>query len=262
MKVALIGCGNIGCEIAEFIINNPVLKLHSLTDVNQNNIDLLLHKLYIDVKSSTLERAIEEADLVIEAANKEVVKQILGNKHLDKKNKKLLVMSTGGLIENIELVNKIKHCEVHIPSGAIGGLDAIMAVSKEIETLILTTIKSPQSLEGSPFIIENKIDLNSFQTKKTIFNGNLKDAINGFPKNINIAASLFLASKFVKLKIKIIADPSTKFNTHKIVCTGKFGKINVQTINYPSNNPKTSYLAIKSAISVLNNLTTNLKIGY
>ena len=262
MKVALIGCGNIGNEIAVYLSNNPAFKIHSLTDVSEKNLDALKRILIEDARVSPLETAIKDADLIIESANKDVVKQILLSKHIDVKNKKLLVMSTGGLIENIDLVNKIKHCEVHVPSGAIAGLDAIMAVAGQINTLMLTTIKSPESLEGSPYIMENKINLLTINKKETIFIGELKDAIKGFPKNINIAASLFLASRFTKIKIKIIADPSTRFNTHKIVCTGKFGEINIQTTNYPSKNPKTSDLAIQSAISVLNNMTTNFKIGY
>ncbi len=262
MKVALIGCGNIGGEIAAYLINRKGFTLHSITDIDERNTKDLINKLYLNVKVSSIEQAIAEADLIIEAANKEVVKQILSNKAIDKKKKKLLVMSTGGLIENIDLLNKIKRCEVHVPSGAIAGLDAIAAVAGDIESLTLSTTKSPESLEGSPFIVENKIDLFALKTKKTIFKGALKEAIKGFPKNINIAASLFLASKFVNLKIEIVADPSTKFNTHRINCKGKFGELNVEVINFPSKNPKTSYLAIQSAISVLNNINTNFKIGY
>ena len=262
MKVALIGCGNIGSEIASFISKTPEFKLHSLTDVIDKNCEDLKRSLKSAVKICSLEAAIIGADLIIEAANKDVVKQILSSKNIDGINKKLLVMSTGGLIENLDLVNKIQNCEVHVPAGAIAGLDAIMAISTEIDTLTLTTIKSPESLDGSPYIVNNKLNLKSLKSKKTIFSGNLKEAISGFPKNINIAASLFLASRFDNIKIKIVADPSTKFNTHKIKCTGKFGEINIQTINYPSKNPKTSYLAIQSAISVLNNMTSKLKIGY
>ena len=262
MKVAIIGCGNIGFEIATFINNCSDFELHSLTDINLDNIEKITNKLSRKIKISNLETAIVESDLIIEASNKEVVKEILLDKNIDSKNKKLLVMSTGGLIENTGLLYRIKKCKIHVPSGAIAGLDAIRAVAGQITFLRLVTTKPPESLSGSPYINANCIKLESLKTKTTIFKGELKEAINGFPKNINIAASLFLASKFEDISIEIVANPNTRFNTHKIICKGKFGELNCKIINRPSSNPKTSYLAILSAIGVLKTMTTNLKVGY
>jgi len=261
MKVALIGCGNIGTEIAKFVINDPNYRMYSLTDINESNIRELVNQISLVTKVCSLDTAVEEADLIIEAANKDVVRELLLNKNINSEGKKLLIMSTGGIIENMDALNKIKYCEIHIPSGAIGGLDAIQAVAGEIDSLKLTTVKPPLSLNGSPFIKANNIKLEAIKTKTIIFKGGLKEAIAGFPANINIAASLFLASRFDDIKIQIIADPDTQFNTHKITCKGKFGEFNFKTKNFPSNNPKTSYLAILSAIAVLKNIASNFKVG-
>ena len=76
-----------------------------------------------------------------------------------------------------------------------------------------------------------------------------------------MAATLFLASKFEKIKIKIAADPDTKFNTHEIEAVGDFGIIKTSTQNLPSKNPKTSYLALMSAIQTIKNLKNNIKAG-
>jgi len=170
-------------------------------------------------------------------------------------------MSTGGLINNLESLNKIQKCEILLPSGAISGLDAIKAVSGKINSLTLTTTKSSKSLNGAPFLTKNKINLEELGSKKTVFEGSLKDAVEGFPQNINVAATLFLASKFDGIKIRIVADTNTKFNTHEIEAKGDFGIIRTMTQNLPSKNPKTSYLAVLSAISVLNSLKSNIKIG-
>ena len=91
--------------------------------------------------------------------------------------------------------------------------------------------------------------------------GHLKDAVNWFPQNINVAASLFLASKFGYINVKIIADPNTKFNTHEITAKGAFGEVHSTTKNIPSKNPRTSYLAVLSAIEILNNLKANVRVG-
>ena len=261
IKVSIIGCGNIGTELAVYLKKDKRFSLVSIVDVDKNKIDTLLKAIRQHPEISTLSNAIKKSDVIIEAANKEVVKEILKSKELDKKGKHLLVMSTGGLAEALLLVKKIKRCIIHIPSGAIAGLDAIKAVSGKINSLTLKTTKPVNGLMNSPFVLKNKIDLSSMTSAKKIFEGKLKDAVQGFPQNINVAASLFLASQFRDIKIQIVADPATQFNTHEIICRGSFGEIIATTRNLPSKNPKTSYLAILSAIASLKSIAGNIKIG-
>ena len=262
MKAGIIGCGFIGNELAMFMDKNKEFRLIGINDINKDKANDLIRKLrnnkpiFMD-----LHDLIKKSDLVIESASKEVVKKILKNKNLDKKGKKLLIMSTGGLINNLKLLSKINNCEILLPSGAIAGLDAIKSVSGRIKSLTLTTTKPVKGLEGAPYISENKINLKSIRSKKIIFEGGLKDAINGFPKNINVAATLFLASKFEGIKIRIIADPNIRYNLHEIEAIGNFGIIKATTQNAPSKNPKTSYLAVLSAIQTIKNIKNNLKIG-
>ena len=63
--------------------------------------------------------------------------------------------------------------------------------------------------------------------------------------------------------VKIIADPKTTKNTHVIVSSGKFGKVTTTIENIPDeNNPRTSRLAILSAIETLRSICTDeIKIG-
>ncbi len=258
MKVGIIGCGNIGTELAVFLDKDQYFSLEYLFDISEDSIENLLKKLQNKPKVVEFENLMENSDLIIEAANKEVVEKIINN--VKSNNKKILIMSTGGIIKNLELLKKIK-AEIYLTSGAIAGLEAIKAVSGKISELTLTTTKPLKGLEGAPFIIKNNIDLNQIKNKETIFEGNLEEAIEGFPKNINVAATLFLASEFKNLKIKIIADPDLKTNNHEIFCKGEFGVIKTRVENLPSENPKTSYLAVLSAMQVLRNLSGNVKIG-
>jgi len=262
MIAGIIGCGNIGTELALFINKENNFELSYLCDINNDNIVQLQKKLNKNKpKVVDIEELIEESDLIIESASKDAVKGILRNKDLDKEGKKLLIMSTGGIIENLNSFSKIKNCEIYAPSGAIAGLDAIKSVSGKIKSLTLTTIKPIKGVKDAPYIINNNINLDKLKNKKTVFEGNLKEAIEGFPQNINVAATLFLASKFEDIKIKIIADPDAKTNTHEISCEGNFGKITLKTENLPSKNPKTSYLAVLSAMQTLRNIKDNKKIG-
>ncbi len=262
MKVGIIGCGFIGSEIAQFIDKNQEFELVGLNDIDKNKLNELIQSLkYNKPKFMELDNLIRNSDLIVESAAKNIISNILRNKNLDKKNKKLLIMSTGGLINNLNLLSKIKNCEILLPSGAIAGLDAVKSSSGKIRSLILTTTKPIKGLEGAPYIIKWNIDLGNIKGKKVIFEGSLPEAINGFPQNINVAATLFLASKFEKIKVKIVADSDTKFNTHEIEVTGEFGVISTKTQNLPSKNPKTSYLAVLSAIQAIKNTESKVKIG-
>ena len=261
MKVGIIGCGFIGGEIANFVDKNKNFVLIGVNDIDKHKANILIKKLHDKPKFMDLNELIKKSDLIIESAGKSAVKLILENKNLDKKNKKLLLMSTIGLINNLNFLSGIKNCEILLPSGAIAGLDAIKSVSGKIKSLTLTTTKPVKGLENAPYIIKNNINLRKIKNKKIIFQGNLIDAIKGFPQNINVAATLFFASKFDNLKVKIVADPYTKFNSHEIEAEGYFGKIKTLTINLPSKNPRTSYLAVLSAIYTIKNLKSNIKIG-
>ena len=53
-------------------------------------------------------------------------------------------------------------------------------------------------------------------------------------------------------------DPNVKFNTHEIFCEWECGKITIKSENMPSKNPKTSYLAVLSAIQILKNIKNNI----
>ncbi|MBW2976768.1 DUF108 domain-containing protein [Candidatus Woesearchaeota archaeon] len=261
MKAGIIGCGNMGTEIALFIDRETDIDLKFLCDVDDAQVAGLLKKLGNGQIKCSMEELIENSDLVVESASKQAVREILKSENADKKGKKLLIMSTGGITDNMDLFCKIKNCGVYVPSGAIAGMDAIKAVAGEIKSLTLTTTKPVKGLRSSPYIIKSNIGINNLKNKKTIFEGNLEEAIDGFPQNINVAATLFLASRFENIKIKIIADPDAEVNMHEIICEGDFGKMKLKTENLPSKNPKTSWLAVLSAIQTLRDIKGNVRIG-
>lgn len=261
MKVGIIGCGNIGTELALFLDKEKDFELKYLCDINIEHAQELKKKIGNGQEVTSIGNLITNSELIIEAAGKDVVKDILNTLDLDQQEKKLLIMSTGGIIENIDSFNKLKNCGIYLPSGAIAGLDAIKSVSGKISSLMLTTTKPIKGLKDAPFILKNNISLNDIKNKQLIFEGSLKKAVEGFPKNINVAATLYLASKFENMRIKIIADPNAKTNIHEILCKGDFGEILLKTCNLPSRNPKTSYLAVLSAMQTLKNIKNNKKIG-
>ena len=110
---------------------------------------------------------------------------------------------------------------------------------------------------------EKNIDLTGIKKETVIFEGTASEAIKGFPKNVNVCATLSLAGiGSQKTKVKIITSPDYKANIHEIELEGDFGKLVARTENVPTpENPKTSFLASLSAIATLKNILNVAKIG-
>lgn len=255
VKVGLIGCGAIGNFVAEEIST----KLSSLADITclfdidasraENLKKRVASRANIALRFSDV---FSISDLVVECASQEVVPQVLNAASRYRIN--VVIMSVGALLGNERLINdlKSKGIKVHIPSGAIAGLDAIRALGREhIKSLHLTTFKPPQALMNAPFIKKEKIDLSRIKQDTVIFEGKVKDAVKNFPQNINVAATLSIISGCEeKMSIKIVASPSIDKNIHHIILNTDSGELEITCQNIPSReNPRTSKLAMLSCFS-------------
>ena len=269
-KIGLLGCGAIGTQIALAIdIGKIPAELTHIYDFDNAKAEALAAKLAkkpIIVANPHLLSS-NNVDIVVEAASQDAVKNhalsILQNR------KDLMMMSVGALLDESVFDILFDACrefkkKIYLPSGAIAGLDAIKSVKDELESLTLVTTKNPKALAGAKFFEAEKMDVRSITQKTVIFEGPAKEAVTLFPANINVAALLSLAGLgSTKTSVKIIVDPETDKNTHQIEARGKFGKITIHVENVPDpTNPKTSRLAILSAIECLRTACTDdIKIG-
>ncbi len=265
-KVGIIGCGTIGREIGKAIINDfDTLELHSVSEKEKNNLDKFNKTLNTQYTSISIHELISNVDIIIESASAKVSYEIT-YKALES-GKKIIVMSVGGLLEGLDdliKLSQVKGGRLYIPSGAICGLDGLKAAScGKIYKVVLITHKSSRSFEGVEYLIEKKINVIDIKNETCVFDGTAQEAVKAFPKNINVALTLSLAGIGAqKTKVKIFADPACKKNIHEIYVEGDFGRFYIRIENEPSpDNPKTSYLAILSAISILKNITSSINIG-
>lgn len=269
-KIGLLGCGAIGTQIALAVDSGKIpAELTHIYDFDKAKSDALaerLEKKPIIVENPHLLSS-NNVDMIVEAASQDAVKNhalsILQNR------KDLMIMSVGALLDEsvfeilFDACNEFKK-KIYLPSGAIAGLDNIKSVKDELDSLTLVTTKNPKALTGAKFFETHKIDLLTIKEKTTIFEGMAKEAVTQFPANINVAALLSLAGLgSTKTQVKIVADPNTDKNTHQIEAKGKFGKITILVENVPDpTNPKTSRLAILSAIECLRAVCTDdIRIG-
>ena len=206
-------------------------------------------------------------DIVVEAASQDAVKDVALSILQNKKD--LMIMSVGALLDESIYEILSDACKdfkktIYLPSGAIAGLDGIKSTKDELKSLSITTTKHPRSLKGARFFETSHINLDDITNSTVIFEGTATDAVSLFPANTNVAALLSLSGiGSEKTFVKIIADPDTDKNTHHIEASGKFGKMTFTIENFPdSNNPKTSRLAILSAIESLRKYCSDdIKIG-
>lgn len=257
-KIGIVGCGAIGSSLAKAIAKDFKAKarLSALYDIALERALSLAHA--VGDKSLAvcgLDKLIAKSDLIIESASADCSYQVALKSLLRKKD--VMVMSVGGLVNGFQRLEKLaekNNCRIFIPSGAIAGVDALKAAKKgRIKSVTLTTRKNPLSLAGVGKINKPKI----------IFSGSARQAIKLYPKNINVSAVLSIAGMGVeKTRVRIIADPKVKTNMHEIEIISSAGKVFTRTDNllHP-DNPKTSFLAVLSAIAVLDNAFGCVKVG-
>ncbi|HHF56305.1 MAG TPA: aspartate dehydrogenase [Thermoplasmatales archaeon] len=254
MKLGMIGCGAIGSDVAEAANDMEEIEEIYVYDIDEEKGKKLAQQLE-KVHFKKVEDFLPAVDVVFEAASQQAVYEYA--EKIIEAGRDLIIMSIGALFDDEfreRLVQKAKErkCKIYLPSGAVAGLDGIKAASiGGLDEVTLVTTKAPEAFGEH------------FDKRTVLFDGNAREAIKLFPKNINVAACLSLAGiGFDKTKVKVVADPVIKFNSHKILAHGKFGRLRAEVENLPNpKNPSTSYLASLSAIAVLKKIVNPLQIG-
>lgn len=266
IKIGLVGCGAIGSYLAKRIDKdlNRQASLVAIADIDAKAAIRLRKTLRSKLPICEIPVLIERSDLIIEATNVNACKDLIDD--VLEKGKNILVMSVGALLSKKNIIKKALKAgsTIYIPSGAIAGVDAFKAAAAGvIHNIALTTRKPAQTLVSVPYVKRMGFNLSSKNKDVEVFGGNALEAIYNFPQNINVAATLSLATLGAKkTKVRIIASPKLKRNVHEIEITGDYGKIITRTENLPStSNPKTSYLAMLSAFAMLKNILSPVKIG-
>lgn len=172
----------------------------------------------------------------------------------------MLIMSTGGLLSQASLWPRLAQRSrgtLYVPSGALCGLDGIKAMAGTIRRLRLTTRKPPRALGIT----------RTLRAPKLLFQGSPADVIKRFPQNTNVAATMMLAAiisggRRPSATVRVVADPALTMNTHELEVDSDCGTLRVRVESRPSkSNPKTSELAIRSALATLRQVLAPVRVG-
>lgn len=267
MKISIVGCGTIGTGIVEWISKHAgerLVEIVALVDVVPDRASKLASTIKPAPKVTTLDEAVELADVVVECADRKVVPELARKAII--KGKDIMIMSIGGLVEHLDLLDlaREKNRCIYLPSGALAGIDGVKSAAVgRIDSITLTTRKPPNGLKGAPYFKAHPINLDKIADPTIVFEGTAREAIKGFPANINVSICLSLGGVGLdRTRVRIIADPTTNRNIHEVTVEGESGRIFTRTENVPSPmNPKTSYLAVLSAIATFKRIIDPVKIG-
>lgn len=246
MKIGLIGMGNIGM----FLAKNLRQEIIWVCDVRKAGARKRLGGL--GIKAEVVAKPKPGVGLVVEAASQEAVEMLVpALKFAD-----VLILSVGALRDEKLLAQLKKAAErgghkIYVPSGAIGGIDAIKSARPELQSVVLEMRKPPASLGRRD------------KKETVVFFGPAGRACEKFPKNVNVSATLSLAGLgFARTKVRVVSDPKLKVNQHRIIARGKAGEMEFVFRNKPmAGNPATSKLAALAALRMIKERKEVLVLG-
>jgi len=255
VKVGIVGCGCIGSELCRAVDSGNVqAEIVALNDITREHAEKVKKELRLKAPIVSFEELLELSHVIAECAAADCAPKVV--EAALSSGKTALIMSVGGLMQRPDLFDRVREDAAHviIPSGALAGVDAIEAAAvADIDAVTLTTTKPPAGLRGAPFIVREGVDLDSIVERTVIFEGSAIEAVSAFPQNVNVAATLSLAGIGPqRTRVEVVVDPAASANTHEVRAVGTFGTLVTKTENVPSaDNPKTSCLAVLSAIAAL-----------
>ncbi|MDP6823173.1 MAG: aspartate dehydrogenase [Dehalococcoidia bacterium] len=257
--IGLLGCGTMGSEIALAVVNRSVKNARIVAVFDEDAAQAArladtLDPTPIACRTVAEMLAVQDISLVVECAAPAAV--AAHGETVLAAGRSLFTLSSGAftdtaLLDRMTTLAARNGCDIVVPSGALGGIDALRSVRDQLDEVTLTSTKPPRAFSGAPgFAKWEELQI----TEPTVlYEGPARDAVPLFPANVNVAATLSIAGIGPERTIvKVVADPASPGNVHEIHASGAFGEFTFRLINQPHvRNPRTSHLAVLSAIETL-----------
>jgi aspartate dehydrogenase len=142
--------------------------------------------------------------------------------------------------------------QILVPSGALGGIDALAAAGcLALDRVTHRIIKPPVAWRGTA--AEQLVDLGALKAPNVFFSGRAREVAARFPANANVAVISALAGLGLdRTEVELVADPDVSQNCHQLSVRGEFGALDVIVANRPlAENPKSSELAALSLVRLI-----------
>jgi aspartate dehydrogenase len=262
-RVVVIGFGAIAQTIVRLLRSGNHARLHGIVEA-ESAAARTREKVDVPVCTSIHEALALKPSLVVECAGHGALREHAQD--VLRAGVDLLVASVGALahqeIENmLYAAAKRGGAQLLIPSGALGGLDALGSSRYAgLEHVMYTSVKAVAAWRGTH--AERLVKLDCVEQPTVFFTGNARQAAQLFPQNANVAAAVALAGcGFEKTVVALTADPAAKGNRHRVQASGPFGHIDVTVEGKVlPENPKTSMLAPMSIVRAIESRSSSIQI--
>jgi len=261
LRVGFIGYGTIACQVEAGIrAGNAGHSCVAAALVRQERADAPKDILVTADPERFLSQPL---DVVIEAAGQESIHQ--HGEAVLRSGMDFLVLSVGALADDdlfgrLQRAAEDSNAHLLLPSGAIGGLDALSSAAMgDIEEVTLTTRKPPDALQTGT---DRDAALAGARVERVLlYEGSAREAVRLFPANVNVAAALSLAGVgFDRTQVRVYADPSVTRNTHEVHARGWFGELSFTIQNVPTENPKTGRITALSVLKILRDYRASTRL--
>ncbi len=263
-KVALIGYGALG-RIFSMALTEKLAENYIISGVLEQNSDFFetINSDGFNIYKDIAELIADKPDYVVEMAGGGAIRALA--KRILSSGIKLVIASIGALADDELRNDLIKTASEHetkfyLISGAIGGFDVLQTIQLMGGSKgIIENFKAPVSLNGAPYLNGKLL---SEECVTDVFSGNAREAIVGFPNNVNVAVSSALASVGLdNMKVDIQSVPGLEDNVHKVTVSNPLVKAVIEISSSPDrNNPKSSTMTAWSAVALLKNLASPMEL--
>jgi aspartate dehydrogenase len=264
IRVGVAGLGTIGKELVRWLSEG--IAGHQLCAVgarDETSAARYLSSRGVDVCVTSLDALEAYADVVVECAVPEAVATVATP--VLTAGKEVVVLSAVGLLEHPYLVQMARDNvgRITIPSGGLGGFDAIAAAREAtITSAEVTSRKAPRAFVGSSYMQEVGIDPLALTEATTVFRGSVRDAARHFPTSANVGVALALASLGPdRTTLSMVVDPSLFRTVHTVRVESPACSLELTVENVPSDNPRTARMAALSVVSLLRKRVGSLVVG-
>ena len=168
-----------------------------------------------------------------------------------------LMIAAVGALADPEFAAKIvrgagNHAQVWIPSGAVAGIDGLLAArTAGLKHVTYTSVKPPIAWNGTP--AADRLTGAACGRRTVFFEGSARAAALHYPQNANVGATVAFAGLGLdRTQVRLVSDPGVTGPLGIIEADGDFGTFRFEVLAYASPiNPKTSVITAHSIVMAL-----------
>lgn len=246
-QIGILGFGAIGRVVARRLVEGAIpgaglaaiVDTRTVADAPAPQVDL--------------DDAIRRSDVIVECAGPAIV--VEHAEQIVTEGCDLVISSAGALTDRtfVDRLRKSGPGRAVVTSGAIGGLD-LLAAAAPFDEVTLRTTKKPAALVQPWMDAQRADEVRSATVPLLVFAGDVQQAVELFPRSLNVAAAIAHAVQGA-VRVELIADPGAELTSHVVTAAGPMGRYHFRIENLPSaDNPRTSAVVPHAVLRTLADL--------